>query len=89
MPLPSDVPHDTRTRFDRVARLVEGFESPFGLELLATVHWVATREGAASEEDVVARTYAWAARKQRFTRRQIALARQVLTERGWLDAAGR
>jgi hypothetical protein len=45
--------------------------------------------GAASEEDVVARTYAWAARKQRFTRRQIALARQVLTERGWLDAAGR
>ena len=28
----------TRERFDRVGRLVEGFETPFGLELLATVH---------------------------------------------------
>src|SRR6202042_3301980 len=30
----------TRIRFDRVGDLVEGFETPFGLELLATVHWV-------------------------------------------------
>ena len=36
----------TRARFDRVGELVEGFETPFGLELLATVHWVATREKA-------------------------------------------
>lgn len=28
----------TSDRFDRVARLVEGFETPFGLELLATAH---------------------------------------------------
>jgi len=34
----------TRTRFQRVSELVEGFESPFGLELLATVHWVAKKE---------------------------------------------
>ena len=34
----------TRQRFERVGQLVEGFESPFGLELLSTVHWVATRE---------------------------------------------
>jgi hypothetical protein len=26
-------------RFARVGHLVEGFETPFGLELLATVHW--------------------------------------------------
>ena len=31
----------TLKRFNRVADLVEGFESSFGLELLATVHWVA------------------------------------------------
>jgi len=36
---------DTRRRFDRVADLVEGFETSFGMELLATVHWVSTREG--------------------------------------------
>ncbi len=34
---------DTRARFDRVADLVAGFETPFGLELLATVHWVVRR----------------------------------------------
>lgn len=44
---------DTRSRFDRVAELVEGFETPFGLELLATVHWVATKEGVASAEAAV------------------------------------
>lgn len=80
---------ETRARFQRVARLVEGFESPFGLELLSTVHWVATREGAASEEQVVERTYAWHTRKREFTRRQIALAREVLTERGWLASNDR
>jgi hypothetical protein len=77
---------DTRARFERVGRLVEGFESAFGLELLSTVHWVATREGAASEEEVVTRTYGWHPRKRKFTRRQIALAREVLSERGWLVA---
>jgi hypothetical protein len=35
--------NDTRTRLARVSALVEGFESPFGLELLATVQWIATR----------------------------------------------
>jgi O-acetyl-ADP-ribose deacetylase (regulator of RNase III) len=35
---------ETVGRFDRVGKLVEGFETPFGLELLATVHWVAVRE---------------------------------------------
>src|ERR1700733_13877962 len=30
----------------RVRDLIEGFETPYGMELLATVHWVVTREGA-------------------------------------------
>lgn len=74
----------TRTRFDRVANLVEGFETPFGLELLSTVHWVATREDAASADTAVARTYAWNDRKKRFSPRQIALALDVLAKKGWL-----
>src|SRR5678815_2330951 len=39
---------ETRSRLDKVADLVEGFESPFGLELLATVHWIACKERAQS-----------------------------------------
>jgi O-acetyl-ADP-ribose deacetylase (regulator of RNase III) len=76
---------ETRSRFVRVAELVEGFESAFGLELLATVHWVATREKPSSDEDLIARTYEWNERKRRFSRKQILLAQQVLAERAWLE----
>lgn len=76
---------ETRERFDRVARLVAGFESPFGLELLATVHWVASRGDAPTMDAVVAQTYAWGDRKRRFTEEQIGLAYDVLRRQGWLD----
>ena len=78
---------ETRARFDRVADLVEGFETPYGLELLATIHWVATREGAASVDDIAARIYAWNERKQQFTHRQIKLGLKALQAKGWLEAA--
>lgn len=60
----------TGQRFERVAELVEGFESPFGLELLATVHWVVTHErvgrpdGQAAFEDEVTRRFLWMGRPQ-------------------------
>ena len=77
---------DTRSRFDRVGHLVEGFETPFGLELLATVHWIAKHgDPVASVDEVVARTYAWNDRKRQFTRRQIGLAVDVLVTKGWID----
>lgn len=78
---------DTRNRFGRVGKLVEGFETPFGLELLATVHWVASRENATSAEDAVARVYAWNDRKKRFSPRQIGIAFETLRAKGWLAAA--
>lgn len=82
----SDKP-ETVDRFDRVGKLVEGFETPFGLELLATVHWVATRENAASAEDMTAKVYAWSDRKRRFSPRQIGIAFETLRAKGWLVAA--
>lgn len=75
----------TRERFERVADLVDGFESPHGLELLATVHWIAKRENPASETDLIERFYAWDERKKRFTRNQIMLALRVLKEKGWIE----
>jgi O-acetyl-ADP-ribose deacetylase (regulator of RNase III) len=75
---------DTRARLDKVAELVEGFESPFGLELLSTVHWIAIKEGARSVENIVKMTYAWNERKRRFTQRQIGLAANVLKRSGWI-----
>jgi O-acetyl-ADP-ribose deacetylase (regulator of RNase III) len=74
----------TQTRLAKVSELVEGFESPFGLELLSTVHWVARREGAESFEDILKMTYAWNERKRRFSERQIRVALHVLSQKEWI-----
>ena len=75
---------DTLARLDRVGSLVEGFETPFGLELLSTVHWVVNRQGAKSIDDTAQHVYRWNPRKQRFTKRQIAIAFGRLDDWGWL-----
>lgn len=75
---------DTLARFDRVSALVEGFESPVGLELLSTVHWVVHYENPETMDEVVQLTYSWSERKQQFTPRQIGLAVDVLRRRGWI-----
>lgn len=81
---------DTLARFDRVSALVEGFESSYGLELLATVHWVATQEEQPADVDtIMQRVYGWSARKQQFTPRQIELAAGVLASQGWINTPER
>ncbi|MBD8890843.1 type II toxin-antitoxin system antitoxin DNA ADP-ribosyl glycohydrolase DarG [Roseibium litorale] len=75
---------ETLQRFDRVANLVSGFESPFGLELLATVCWVAKNEGATTAKEAEELVYAWNARKRRFSPQHIELALETLADRGWL-----
>lgn len=75
----------TRIRFDQVTRLVEGFESPYGLELLSTVHWVIKHEGAERPDEVADRVHAWNARKLQFTPRQLAIAEERLKTQGWLS----
>ena len=75
---------ETWARFERVDKLVEGFESPFGLELLSTVHWVMTREVPdALLAEIVEHTYGWNEQKRKFTPRQIAIAAQRLAGQGW------
>ncbi|HEY3936737.1 MAG TPA: macro domain-containing protein [Bryobacteraceae bacterium] len=73
-----------RQRFERVGDLVQGFETPFGLELLSTVHWVVTRNGAASDDEVIEQTYSWNERKRQFTKHQIRLALHVLVTKDWI-----
>jgi O-acetyl-ADP-ribose deacetylase (regulator of RNase III) len=80
---------ETRERFDRVAALTEGFETPFGLELLSTVHWVMRHESAHALQDVVDSSYAWNERKRQFTPRQIGIAADVLAGQGWVSDPSR
>lgn len=75
---------DTHARIDRTSALVEGFETPYGLELLSTVHWVATQEHALSISEITEAVHRWNTRKRQFTADQIRLATERLREQGWL-----
>ncbi len=78
----------SKARFDKVVNLISGFETPFGMELLATVHWVESREGAASLDEAIEKTYAWNSRKSMFEPGHIGPAWEALSQQGWLNAAG-
>lgn len=73
-------------RMERVLRLVEGYASTYGLELLATVHWAATRSSSTGDlADVTQRVQDWNTRKAgMFTEHHIESAWAWLQERDWL-----
>lgn len=77
----------TEERIDHVMELVEGYSTAYGLELLASTHWVALSDRATltdSEKAVVA-VRAWTARKEGlFSPPHIRSAWHALVSRGWL-----
>jgi hypothetical protein len=49
-----------REALDRLDKLIDGFQSPYLMELLASVDWLLReREGQASDEDLSAAIAAW------------------------------
>lgn len=76
---------DTMQRLERVSDLVDGFESSFGLELLATVHWVVNENSSATDDEIITLTYAWNQRKEMFSERQIRIALKTLRNKGWIN----
>jgi hypothetical protein len=76
----------TIRRIERVSRLIDGFETSFGLELLATVHWVANDQ-ADSNQGIIERVYSLGTQKRKFTERQIVIAIARLKSHGWLNEA--
>lgn len=78
---------DTVDRIGAVLALVDGFESAYALELLATVHWITGEDAdSAADPDVAAKVVgAWSARKQRmFGHAHVVAAWQRLHDEGWL-----
>lgn len=75
----------TREHLNNVADLIEGFESSFGLELLSTVHWIVNREHTRNIDGIEKNFYDWNEGKKQFSQRQIKLAFDVLSDKGWLD----
>lgn len=79
-----------RDRLDRVAELIAGFETPYGLELLSTVHWVLIHDAEASGDPdrVVQAVHAWNPRKAAVMREpHIRTALDHLQRNGWGNRA--
>jgi O-acetyl-ADP-ribose deacetylase (regulator of RNase III) len=53
-------------RMDRVSTLIDGFEDPYGLELLSSVHWVMCKSAEARESSAAAivKVHEWNNRKK-------------------------
>lgn len=67
-----------------MTRAIEGSESRYGMELLASLHWVASHDPEAAADWRVAmdRVHRWTSRKKRtFTAEHIEAAWNVLLER--------
>jgi uncharacterized protein YwgA len=79
---------EMQKRFDAVSDLIEGYETPYGMELLSTVHWVVSKEMEAAEatvDQVVSCVCAWNARKSRvMTSPHIAAAWSTLQRKHWI-----
>ena len=73
---------------EKVADLVDGFETPYGMELLASVHWAAIHDSKVSDaESAVIAMARWNNRKQRlFKPAHIRLAWERLQTEGWVKA---
>jgi O-acetyl-ADP-ribose deacetylase (regulator of RNase III) len=77
---------ETKTRMERVAALIEGYEDPYGMELLSSVHWVMQHEAGASEDvdKAINGVRNWNDRKRRLLKPEhLKLAWKRLHDQGW------
>lgn len=80
---------DAKDRLERVRRLIEGFETPYGLELLTTVLWVVQNDPRSSRQiDHLVRTVQnWNRRKRELLEPEhIVAAWERIESEGWSDA---
>lgn len=78
---------ETRARLGRVSKLIQGLETPYGLELLSTVHWVAQDDHRVREDPAAAAAavHAWSPRKRaRFQTEHVTVAWKRLREQEWI-----
>lgn len=84
-------------RLERVSNLINGFETPYGMELLATVHWVGTQETnpVQDSEQTIELVYSWSdglrpivdeRKRTIFKPQHIRKAWQRLGQQNWLAA---
>lgn len=55
---------DDKQRLEKVHEVIGGFETPYGMELLATVHWILKTIRPSSDEELVTEVQNWNERKK-------------------------
>jgi len=79
---------ESRQRLARVADLIAGFETPYGMELLASVHWAASHSDppAKNVESAIKVIHEWTHRKRRmFQDKHIRVAWDRLKQDEWIN----
>jgi uncharacterized protein YwgA len=81
---------EAKEHLDRVKKLIEGFETPYGMELLSAVHWVVKHEADLQDdlEAIRTRVESWNQRKKNLMKPQhIQKAYSRLQSEGWITTA--
>lgn len=82
---------EAAARLQRVSELIEEFETPYGMELCSSVHWVVRHGEPPAREagSAVEALHRWNERKRlMFTAEHIRVAWDRLAEKGWLAGTG-
>lgn len=78
-----------RSAASRINRHGRHSETPYSMELLATVHWVASHEGARSPTEARDLVQRWNEHKKaRYHERHVEKAWQRLESEGWIAGTG-
>lgn len=74
-------------RLERVKKLITGFETPLGMELLATVHWLVKHESvnANNQEEIISKIQSWNQHKKNAMKpAHIRIAMERLKQERWI-----
>lgn len=74
----------TNERLERVTQLIQGFETPYGMELLSTVYWIAKDKNVLDVEQVVNEFHNWNEHKRMFNSEHIMVALETLRTKHWI-----
>ena len=87
--------HESLERLKKVNEIIEGFETPLGMELLATVHWIASRNHVQDSDEIMKGINDWEPSRPEWNKRKSSLmtkshvqaALQQLQLHAWLSEA--
>lgn len=70
----------------KVSELVEGFETPYGLELLSSIHWLSKHDHVSAKEDMIfSELQKWNVRKKNlFKKQHVQVALEHLHDQHWI-----